>query len=296
MASSPGRPRPIITLTTDFGLRDGYVAAMKGVVLGISPEVTLVDISHEIPPHDVAHAAFVVGSICSYFPAGTIHVAVVDPGVGTDRNPLLVTTTEGTYVAPDNGLLTYVYERHAAVGSAGQDSDDAFMTPTMVPVPEGCAAYTLDREEYRLRHVSSTFHGRDIFAPAAAHLSAGVQPDDLGTPVDSVVCLNVPRPRVCDGGVEGRIIYVDRFGNMVCNIRAEDVAGGIAEVEIEGRRIPGLSSSYAGDGLLAIVGSHGYVEVAVTEGSAAEYLGAGLGARVRAVLSKGHTTPTACRG
>ena len=282
-----GHPRPVITLTTDFGSRDGYVAAMKGVILDMSPGATLVDISHDLPAHDVGHAAFLLGAICGYFPVGTVHVAIVDPGVGTERRSLVVVTPHGTYVAPDNGLLTYVYERYCSDRNIVDEPYHTFMSR----VPDLCKAYVLDCNEYWARQVSNTFHGRDIFAPVAAHLSAGVDASRLGTPVRNVVSLNVPRAQSCGDTVEGRVIYVDRFGNMVSNIRSQDIVGKVEGVEIGGRRIPGLSSSYAGPGLLAILGSHGYIEVAVSEGSACEYLGLGLEAVVRVTLSRIATLP-----
>ena len=275
----------VITLTTDFGSRDGYVAAMKGVMLGIRPDATLVDISHELPPQDIPHAAFVLGTACRYFPPSTIHVAVVDPGVGTARRPLVLITPGGTYVAPDNGLLTYVlmeYGAGATTDTSGTSVEDSFMRSFRVPLPKGCFAYVLNRDEFWLKPLSDTFHGRDIFAPVAAHLSAGVSPEELGKSVDDVDCLYVPMPVEQGEVVQGRIIYIDRFGNLVSNIRPRDPVGSDVYVEVEGTRIRGLSSSYASaEGLLAIVGSHGYLEIAVREGSAAERLRAKVGAQVK---------------
>ena len=259
---------------------------MKGVILSVSPEVSLVDISHELPPHDIPHAAFVLGASCPYFPSNTIHVAVVDPGVGTARRPLLLTTPEGTaYVAPDNGLLTYVLMAqgtHRPTSTSSTPIRDNFMKPLQVAVPEGCTAYVLNQQKYWLKPLSYTFHGRDIFAPVAGRLSAGVTAEELGEPVEKVVCLDVPRPVRQRDVIQGRIIHIDRFGNLVSNIQMGSVVEKSVEVEIAGKRIQGLSSSYAGSkGLLAITGSHGYVEIAVREGSAAQQLGAEVGARVK---------------
>ena len=279
---------PIITLTTDFGSRDGYVAAMKGVILDIFPGAVLVDISHEVPPYDIPHVAFILGTACAYYPSNAVHLAVVDPGVGTTRRPMLLVTPGGMYVAPDNGLLTYILTSYGAETTHdGENPLDASaaMEPIDVSVPEGCAAYVLDRSEYWLGPVSSTFHGRDIFAPVAAHVAAGVRPERLGTAVDRVVCLDVPGPAVAEDAIRGRVVYVDRFGNLVCNIRPGDLAGRQADIEIGGRLIRGLSRTFAdGDGLLALIGSHGYLEVAVTEGSAAEHLGVAVGAGVSVTL------------
>jgi S-adenosylmethionine hydrolase len=258
------------------------------VVLGISPDVTLVDISHDVPPQDIGHGAFVLGSAYRYFTPETIHVAVVDPGVGTPRRALLVVTPSGRFLAPDNGLLAYVLEdekirqgRDKAVGSSAGN----FMEPLPVPVPRGCSAYALTKSEYWRQPVSRTFHGRDIFAAVAGHLSRGVSPRELGEEVDSVLALHVPAPVARDGGVEGCILFVDHFGNLVTNIRSADLPGGEVQVEIGGVRIAGLSKTFAdAEGLLALVGSRGYLEIAEANGSAAERLGAGVGARVRVVL------------
>ena len=279
---------PIITLTTDFGSRDGYVAAMKGVILDICPEAALVDISHEVPPYDISHAAFVLGTARAYYPSHAVHLAVVDPGVGTSRRPIMLVTPGGVYVAPDNGLLSYILAGYGAETTSDRGNAlgaHAMMEPMPVGVPKECAAFVLDRSEYWLKPVSSTFHGRDVFAPVAAHVAAGVGPERLGTAVDQVVCLDVPIPLVEKDTIWGHVLYVDRFGNLVCNIRPRDVAGRQTEVEIGGRLIRGLSRTFAdGDGLLALIGSHGYLEVALKEGSAADHLQAAVGAAVKVTL------------
>ena len=286
--------RPIITLTSDFGSRDGYAAAMKGVILGINPEAHLVDISHEIPAQDIPHAALVLGTTCPYFPPQTIHVVVVDPGVGTARRPLLLITPGGTYIAPDNGLLTYVLKEYGIVATpdgAGKKAAAAFMKPASAPVPRACAAFTLNREEYQLKPVSNTFHPRDVFAPTAAHLSKGIPPEALGEPVDQVVCLGIPQPIERQGVIQGRIIYVDRFGNLISNIGRSSVIKGSVTVKIEGSRIEGLSRSYSGEGLVALIGSQGYLEVAIGRGSAAQRLGANVGTRLTVSYGDGLTRP-----
>ncbi len=277
---------PVVTLTTDFGARDGYVGAMKGVVLGISPGVTLIDISHEVPPQDIVHAAFVLRTAYRYFPPDGIHVCVVDPGVGTSRRPLLLETPAGRFVAPDNGVLTYALMDHRALADEGGPGAQAgFMEPRSVPVPDSCSAYVLNREEFWLRPLSNTFHGRDIFAPVAAHLSLGVAAEELGDLVEEAVCLSVPEPEESEGLITGRIIHVDGYGNLVSNIPPGMIVGDPAEVRVGGRRISGLSGSFEGGReLLAIAGSHGYIEIAVENGSAAETLGIGLGARMTVSL------------
>ena len=281
---------PIITLTSDFGTQDGYVAAMKGVILGILPEATLIDISHDLPAHDIPHAAFVLGTIFRYFPKETVHLAVVDPGVGTSRRALMLVTPGGRFIAPDNGLLSYALMAYGAstgsiASAAGETVLASSMTAREVELPTGCRAYVLDRCRYRRHPVSDTFHGRDIFAPVAAHLAAGVSAEELGTATDTVTCLDVPLPARENDVILGEIIHIDRFGNLVSNIQGNELAGRGVETEIEGVAIQGLSRSYAGgQGLLAIIGSHGYLEVALREGSAAQRLGARVGTGLKVTL------------
>ncbi len=272
---------PAITLTSDFGLRDGFAAAMRAAILGILPDASIVDISHDVPPQDVAQGAFIVGTTCPRFPEGTVHVAVVDPGVGTDRRPVLLTAGGHVYVAPDNGLLTYILAAHGAVGDLQQlGREGGFGTPARLPVPRACSAYLLNRDAYWLAPVSPTFHGRDIFAPVAAHIASGVRPDDSGEPVDTLTYLNLLHPLREAGAIHGRVIYVDGFGNLATNLVAREMETKVV-VEIAGERISGLSDSYtAGGGLLAIAGSHGYLEIALTNGSAARRLGAAVGTGV----------------
>ncbi len=281
MTSPSGKPAPIITLTTDFGCADGFVAAMKGVILGINPAAKLVDISHDVPPQNIAHGAFVLGVTRQYFTQGTIHLAVVDPGVGSSRRLLLVVTREAAYVAPDNGLLTYVLMAHGLRLEPDVTQGVAFLSPIRVSPPGECAVYELNRDEHWLKPVSNTFHGRDILAPVAGRLSRGVAPGELGERIGEVVCLNIPEPVTQRGMIDGRIIHIDHFGNLVSNVRLDEAAGNAVEVEVEGWRIEGLSRSYVGaTGLLAILGSYGYLEIAERDGSAAELTGATVGARV----------------
>ena len=269
---------PLITLTTDFGPRDGYVAAMKGVILQICPGAGIVDISHDIEPQDVAQAALVLSSTVRYFPAHAIHVAVVDPGVGTERRPLLLTAVRGRYIGPDNGIFTHVLAECDLVAPEKPAGDETASVGAQLP--RGCAAFTLDRPEFWRDPLSRTFHGRDLFAPVAAYLALGTSPEDLGTKTDHVNVLPLPRPREVGGRVDGNVIHVDRFGNLVTNIRL-DGASAAVEVEVAGRTISGLSSSYQEGGeLLAIVGSHGYLEVAWWRESAARKLGANVGTPV----------------
>ena len=260
---------------------------MKGALLSVSRDSAIVDITHDVPPQDIAHAAFVIATASPYFPADTVHVCVVDPGVGTARRALLVETPSGRFIAPDNGLLTYVLTGQADAGRMSKLAEAAgagFLRPFVAPVPPGCKAYGLTRSEYWRHPVSDTFHGRDIFAPVAGHIVSGVSFEDLGEPVAEVTHLNVPRPLEQEDAMDGRVVFVDPFGNLVSNIRCEDLPGERVEVEIQRRRINGISKTYLGGAdLVALIGSHGYLEVAVPGASAARTLDAGVGAVVRVV-------------
>ncbi len=255
--------RPVITLTTDFGQMDGYVGAMKGVILSICPEAVLVDISHQIRPQAVHQAAYVLSTAATYFPPGTVHLVVVDPGVGSERRPIAVQTARSTYVSPDNGVLDL---------ALAQD-------------PARQAVY-LTESNYRLSPVSATFHGRDIFAPAAAHLACGTALDELGEalPVSELVDLptHAPQPQP-GGGWRCAILHVDRFGNLITNFRIQPHQRGL-KVGAGGRWIEQISRTFADVGpgeLLAYAGSSGYLEIAVREESAAETLSLDVGDSVQ---------------
>lgn len=253
----------IITLTTDFGTADGYVGAMKGVILSLASDVTLVDISHDVPPQDVRHGAHLLATVAPYFPVGTVHVAVIDPGVGSARRGIALQTSRATFVGPDNGLFTpFVRQRVACV---------ALTNPAAHRYP-----------------VSPTFHGRDIFAPVAAHLANGLSLAELGSPVEDPLALPEPGPQRLPGGrLRAQVVYVDRFGNLVTNVRLQEWTGeGVGpsriRVVIDDMALD-VRRTYADvepGALLALVGSSGYLEVAVREGSAAERLGLGVGATV----------------
>lgn len=250
----------IITLTTDFGLADGYVGTMKGVILGIAPAARLVDLSHEITPQNVPQAAYILRRAAPYFPLGTIHLAVVDPGVGSARRPLLVVTPQAMFVGPDNGLFTFALDQPAA------------------------QAYVLDRPETWLPQISNTFHGRDIFAPVAARLATGFAPDELGTPICDAVRFDQPAPqRLGNDEIVGHVIHVDRFGNLISDVPAAWLTDGRWRCEIAGQRLETLTATYADVApgtLLALVSSGGTLEVAVREGNAARALDIGAGATV----------------
>jgi S-adenosylmethionine hydrolase len=256
----------IITLTTDFGTDDPYVAVMKGVILSINPDATIVDFCHTVKPQDVAQAAYILSTTHRYFPQGSIHVAVVDPGVGTERQAVLLVTQQGFFIGPDNGVLSYVMEES-------------------LPNVEAIA---LSNDRYWITPISSTFHGRDIFAPVAAHLSKGVPPHDFGDVIPSIATISIPQPQTGeDGVVLGRVIHVDRFGNLITDIRESDLPKGRHFIEVGGHIIDYLSSTYEeGEELLAIMGSENRLEVSVKNGSAAKFLKAKVGDGVKVGVNK----------
>ncbi len=268
---------PVITLTTDFGLTDAYVATMKGIILGINPEVTLVDICHTINPQDIAQAAFVLGTSYQYFPKGTVHLVVVDPGVGSQRRAVILRTASADFVAPDNGVLSYVI-REASPESA-EGKQPAELRPEL-------EAFAITEPRYWRTPVSPTFHGRDIFAPVAAHLSLGHSPADFGERLSSLVMLRLTRPhREPDGSVVGHILHIDSFGNLITDITTQDLPSGgePLSIKVGGQTIQGLVRTYAeGEGLIALIGSSDRLEISVKGGSARNLLNARVGDEVRA--------------
>jgi hypothetical protein len=262
------RQQAFITFLTDFGLNDIYVGVMKGVVAGINPSASSIDLCHEVAPHDIRAAAFLLAGSYSFFPEGTIHVAVVDPEVGSARRALCVRAGEYFFVGPDNGILSI------ACSEAGH--------------PE---IFLLENEAHFLKKKSRTFHGRDIFAPVAAHLSAGAPIESFGRRVRSMRQIRMPVPQMEPVHVlRGEILHVDRFGNLITNIQGKDllIAFGAANnsrlvITCVNRRITGLSETY-GDvkpGVaLALFGSHNFMEIAISSGNAAAALGAKRGSKV----------------
>ena len=269
--------RPVITLTTDFGTADTFVGEMKGVILGVNPDAAIVDLTHDIPPHDIVAGAYLLGAAYRQFPPGTIHVAVVDPGVGTARRPLAVLGPNAAFVCPDNGLLSYVLECEG-----GSPPDGPPLEVGEAGLPPGWVAYHLKNDRYWRRPVSATFHGRDIFASVAAYLSVGEPAAAMGPEAVSVQAFPVPRPLTANGRIDGAVVHVDRFGNLVTNIGAALLpSSGAFVVEVGGQRTTGLADSYqSGGALLAIVGSQGTLEIAARNGSAAAELGVGVGGSV----------------
>lgn len=259
--------RPVIALLTDFGLQDHYVGVMKGVALGVCPEASLVDISHSIPPQDVLTAALELDAAYAYFPPATVFLVVVDPGVGTGRRAIAMEAAGQFFVGPDNGVLALVAGRCPSA-----------------------RLVELANPRYALTPVSRTFEGRDRFAPAAAWLAAGVELGALGPEVTSLAPLDVPPARTGPEGIDGEVLRVDRFGNLVTNIDRPllDGLAGAPVVEVNGVRVPRLVATYseaAAGALCALVGSSGWLEIAVNGGDAAAALAAGRGAAVRVHVS-----------
>jgi S-adenosylmethionine hydrolase len=278
MPTSP----PIITLTSDFGLRDAYVATVKGVILSVCRDAAIVDVTHQVPAQDVAHGAFVIAEAYDSYPNDAVHVCVVDPGVGTGRRAVALVTPGGLFVAPDNGLLTRVVAKLLAQASVDLSTQD----PGFLPVPPNCKAYVLQEPKYWRSTVSNTFHGRDVFAPVAAHLANGVKPANLGAETDVLVALPERLPEILFNSVKGAVVYVDSFGNLITNISGEAIGQGDALVEIGGRTIEGPVRTFADtDGLMALVGSFGFLEIALRDGSAAAELGVAVGETVRVSLA-----------
>jgi S-adenosylmethionine hydrolase len=260
-------PRPIITLTTDFGVNDHFVGTIKGVVLDIAPNVEIVDICHSVQAFDVLDGALTVAQAYSYFPSGTVHLVVIDPGVGTDRKPILVTTDRHHFVAPDNGVLSLVYAREERVH-----------------------VRHITAEHYYLQPLSNTFHGRDIFAPVAAYLAKGVDPAKFGEEITDFVRFHAPKPKAMEGEtLRGVVLKVDRFGNLVTNITPQDAPMLFAadptpfKIAVGKREITEIHANYAQGApgeVFGILGSMGYLEIAANRGSAAQIVGAGKGSDV----------------
>ena len=260
--------RPIITLTTDFGGADYFVASIKGVIYSINPVVEIVDITHQIPPHDIYNAAFTLMCCSGEFPRNTIHLVIVDPGVGSARRPIMVMADEHQFVGPDNGVFSYVYQRQ--------------QVHRIVHLTE---------EHYFRQPVSDTFHGRDVFAPIAAYLSKSIEWRMIGEEIADPVRFNTPMPSVISGRqVRGSVIHIDRFGNIVTNITkeelpAERVQAG-ARVRIGKHSTERILSHYAeaaGDELFAYFGSAGFLELAVNRQSAARMVEARRGLEVEVI-------------
>ena len=313
----------VVTLTTDFGVRDGYVGTMKGVIHTLLPDAKIVDISHSVEPQSIQEGAFILYRAYRYFPASAIHVAVVDPGVGSNRRPIALVTRHGTFVGPDNGIFTYVLRAEQAwdapemagrpawvggmwgvaphwAGTAPTPDPDT-RNPTPDTPQELPRAYHIANPDYWLASVSNTFHGRDIFAPVAAHLASGAHPDRIGqeVPLRTLTQLPTSAPRIARAArgatvMSGQIVYLDHFGNIITNLPERLLepllmGAGKVTVDVGGYRIEGLRQSYAdvGEGQpVALMGSERLLEIAVRNASAAQRLKVRIGDPVRVVVEK----------
>jgi S-adenosylmethionine hydrolase len=245
--------RPIVTLLTDFGLADTYVAEMKAAILTEATDIRLVDLSHEVSPGDIRCAQYLLGRAWGRFPLGTVHLVIVDPGVGSGRRAMAVHHAGHFFVGPDNGVFTAVL-------------DGSELLELRIP-----------------RRSAPTFQGRDVFAPAAAHLAQGESFKVLGPALTSPVRAPLPTPRKVDGVVEGEVIHVDRFGTLIANI-PENLAAGAQQIEVAGKPVGSLMRTYAdvdSGALVGFIGSEGLLQIGVRDGSAATKLGAGVGAEVK---------------
>jgi len=261
--------RNVITLTTDFGLQDYYVSAMKAVILDIAPDVRLIDISHDIPSQDIMAGSWILKNSAMLFPEGTVHTVVVDPGVGTDRNAVAVKIEDQYFIGPDNGIFSLLT----------QELD--------------YTAVRLDNEQYWRDEMSKTFHGRDIFAPAAAHLSEGVPMEELGEPLDELVTYRWTVPIADKDGLEGMVIHIDKFGNLVTNISSDQIEDVIEDKSVKiyvGNtildEIVSTFGAVAEGEPMAFIGSSGMLEVGINKGNAEEMLSVQKGAQISLILQK----------
>lgn len=263
--------RPIITLTTDFGERDHFVGVMKGVILSINRDAAIVDIGHQVNSYDIFDGALTLAQSYHYFPPGTVHVVVVDPGVGSQRRPILARTRNCTFVAPDNGVLSLIYDRE-----------------------ENVEVRHVTAEHYFLSPVSNTFHGRDIFSPVAAWLSRGLEVEKFGEIIADYLKFTPPRPQWADASLlKGLAIKVDKFGNIITNIRPEDVPQLFSpspppfRILIGKQTVTRIHTSFSmgkASEIFAVVGSFGFLEICTNRGSAAKDLGVNRGVEVAIAL------------
>jgi S-adenosylmethionine hydrolase len=262
---------PIITLTTDFGLNDHFVGTMKGVISSIAPEAQIVDICHSVQAFDILDGALALAQSYLYFPSQTIHLVVVDPGVGSARRPILAVSERHTFVAPDNGVLSLMYAREQRLSVRNVTADHYFLQP-----------------------LSNTFHGRDIFAPIAANLAKGVDPQKFGEEITDFVRFNAPKPKAIDARtIRGVVLKVDRFGNLITNFTPEDVPAlfqgqpAAFKILVGKREVTGIRTNYAEGApgeVFGILGSMGFLEIAANRAAAAQLVGSGKGTEVTITL------------
>ena len=263
--------RPIVTLTTDFGLNDHFVGTIKGVILDIAPEAEIVDICHSVQAFDILDGALALAQAYAYYPPRTVHLVIVDPGVGSARRPILASSEKHNFVAPDNGVLSLMYAKEPRL-----------------------SVRHITAEHYFLQPISNTFHGRDIFAPVAAYLAKGVDQEKFGEEISDFVRFNAPKPKPVDAKtLRGVVLRVDRFGNLITNFTPQDVPALFQEpapafkMVVGKREITALKTNYAEGApgeIFGILGSMGYLEVAANRGSAMQLVGGGKGTEVQIIL------------
>lgn len=275
---------PVITLTTDFGMEDAYVASMKGAILSIDAGLNIIDITHQISPQNIRQAAFLLHNTHSAFPAGTVHLVVVDPGVGSERRAVVLKTPAACFVAPDNGVLSYIIEEYCpGIVISGSVLDNRTKSYTIRPP---LSAVALTQQEYWRNPVSPVFHGRDVFAPVAAYLATGIPPERFGERIDELQALSIPRPvHNPDGSIAGCVIHIDTFGNLVTNIRRSHFPSGNTVLCVGDRQIRGIQRYYAElEGLGVVEDSSGYLEISLKNGSAQASLDATIGTTVKMII------------
>ena len=275
--------RPLITFLSDFGIGDAYVAEVKGVLLSIAPDATIVDISHLVPAQDNVRGAMLLASAFQRFPTGTIHLAVVDPGVGTFRRAVAAEAGGHRFVGPDNGLLSLAFDSLGGFRARQPHEQVGDSRATPRPLADEANVVVLDQPRFWLQPVSTTFHARDLFGPVAANLANGVSLSEVGSRIGELSDLQLERPRLnpMDGrSVDGSVLAIDHFGNLVTNLRAADLPATPDSllIRILDHEVRGIVETYGStDGLTALIGSGGYLEIAVPNGSAAVLLGAEVG-------------------
>jgi hypothetical protein len=276
----------IITLTTDFGCDDAYVAAVKGAILSTNPQAHIIDISHSIQPQNIFQGAFILNAAYRSFPKQTVHVAIVDPGVGGERQGIILKTPSALFVGPDNGIFSYIVDDLSPVKTP---SSQATQELTEVVFKTGLEAVAITDPRFWRHPVSHTFHGRDVFAPVAAGLSLDISIYEFGARINSLHVLPIPKPiRDPEGNLIGQILHIDHFGNLISNIKSNDLPGKDVTVELAGAYIQGITDYYAqSKGAMAIIGSSGYLEISLRDGSACDFLGTVVGDEIRVTIAPG---------
>lgn len=273
----------IVSFISDFGLSDAYVGTVKAVMLSILAGLTVVDVTHDVAPQRIDEAVFLARQAWPYFPSGTVHLIVVDPGVGTSRRAAVLQTPRGYVVGPDNGVLSAALPERLIHRDVADQSGE-LPAVYQATVPSGYVMRSIENTEIVGASPSTTFHGRDVFGPAAARLAAGFPFDAIGPRHNDLFVLPVPRARMVDGRPSGVVIHTDHFGNLVTSIYQGDVPAEATAVEILDQRAPLVRTYGDREGLVALIGSSGYLEVAIAGGNASEALGAPAHGRIEVIV------------